>query len=415
MKTILSKISSLLFVTAVVVWIIGCNSEKRAVDARADLDYCHSRVMLALGDLTGTPDSSSYSLMPRNIAPGDSLWTLRPAVAEEWCSGFWPGILWLDYEATADSVVLQAARRYTDAMLPIIDQPVYDHDLGFLMFCSCGNAYRITRDEKYKDAILRTADSLATLFNPAVGTMLSWPRNVEMFGGHNTIMDNMINLETLLWAADNGGSAALRDMAIAHARTTMKYHFREDGTCYHVAVYDPQDGHFIRGCTHQGYSDASTWSRGQSWAVYGYTVMYRFTHDPEFLAHAIKVTDAFIDRLPADHIPYWDFDDPRGEASPRDVSAACVVASALTELIGYVDNETAKRYVDNLKGIMLSLSSDTYRSQGNCRSALLHSTGHHPAGSEIDYSIVYADYYYMEALNRFDKIKDFSKFAQLSR
>lgn len=414
MKYIDLKIGALAFTGAVTAGLAGCGSPRPAVDVEADQEFCHNRVELALSDLL-TDDSSDYSMIPRNIAPGDSLWTLRPATAEEWCSGFWPGVLWLDYEATGDERIAVQARRYTEALEQILDKPVFDHDLGFLMFCSYGNAYRLTRDTLYRDVILRTADSLATLFNPRVGTMLSWPRNVEMFGGHNTIMDNMINLETLFWAADNGGDPSLRDIAIKHAETTMKNHFRPDGTCYHVAVYDQESGEFRRGCTHQGYSDQSVWARGQAWAIYGYTVVYRATHDQRFLDFAYKVTDAYLDRLPEDHIPYWDFDDPRIPDAPRDASAACVVASALTELIGYSDHDHASRYASELKSMLQSLSSDAYRPADRCRSALLHSTGHHPAGSEIDYSIIYADYYYMEALNRFAKIKDLSTFASLSR
>ncbi len=404
------KIDSLklgLFVVSagIVAGLLGCRSSRQALNVQDDQKFCHAHVVKALDDLT-LGDSVDYSVVPRNIAPGDSLWTLRPVTAEEWCSGFWPGVLWLDYEATGDETVKQQAAAYTLGLRSILDLPVYDHDLGFLMFCSCGNAYRLTGDPVYKDILLQTADSLATLFNPAVGTMLSWPRNVEMFGGHNTIMDNMINLETLFWAADNGGSPELRDIAVRHAETTMRYHFRPDGTCYHVAVYDPVNGDFLRGCTHQGYSDESTWARGQAWAVYGYTVVYRCTRDPRFLDFACKVTDAYLDRLPADAIPYWDFDDPAIPDAPRDASAACVVASALTELVGYVDKDHAERYSHSLTDMLTSLSTPAYRAADDCRSVLLHSTGHYPVGSEIDYSIIYADYYYMEALNRYSHLKD---------
>ncbi|MDE6403643.1 MAG: glycoside hydrolase family 88 protein, partial [Muribaculaceae bacterium] len=147
----------------VVAGLLGCQAPKQALDVEKDQQFCHTRVLKALGDLTAG-DSVDYSMVPRNIAPGDSLWTLRPVKAEEWCSGFWPGVLWLDYEATGDEAVKEQAQAYTLAMQSIIDRPVYDHDLGFLMFCSCGNAYRLTGDSIYKDMILRTADSLATLF-----------------------------------------------------------------------------------------------------------------------------------------------------------------------------------------------------------------------------------------------------------
>ena len=334
------------------------------------------------------------------------MWACRKATPDEWCSGFWPGVLWYDYELTGDTLVREQARRYTGALEYLADRPIFDHDLGFLMLCSYGNGYRITADQRYKEVLLASADSLATLFNPAAGTMLSWPRNVEMFGGHNTIMDNMINLEVLFWASKNGGDHSLYDMAVKHAETTMNNHFRPDGTCFHVAVYDPADGHFIKGVTHQGYSDSSTWARGQAWAVYGYTMVYRETHDKRFLDFACKVTDAYLKRLPDDMVPYWDFDDPAIPEAPRDASAAGVVASALLELQEYVDEDKSEEYRHAAIEMLASLNSEAYRSGEKRCSFLDHSTGHHPAGSEIDASIIYADYYYLEALVRLKKLDE---------
>lgn len=196
---------------------------------------------------------------------------------------FWPGILWYDYEYTQDPKIKEEAEKFTASLKFLSEIPAYDHDLGFLVFCSYGNGYRLTGNPEYKQVIINTADSLSALFNPRVGTMLSWPRNVKMFGGHNTIMDNMINLEMLFWAAKNGGNPYLFDIAVAHADKTMKYHFRPDYTSYHVAVYDTLTGEFIKGVTHQGYSDDSMWARGQAWAIYGYTVVYRETKDVRYL------------------------------------------------------------------------------------------------------------------------------------
>ena len=175
-------------------------------------------------------------MSPKNIAPGDSTWNLYPVSKELWTEGFWPGILWYDYEYTGDSKILEATEKYTEALGFLSGIPAYDHDLGFIIFCSYGNGYRLTGKEEYRKVILETADRLASLYNPAVGTILSWPREMENFGGHNTIMDNMINLEMLFWAAENGGSPEYADIARSHADTTMKYNFRPDGTSYHVAV-----------------------------------------------------------------------------------------------------------------------------------------------------------------------------------
>ncbi len=387
------------------ILLASCASTASTENFNVDqaLEYCNTQVHRSLAALGA--DSTDYTMMPRNIQGTDSAWACRKASPDEWCSGFWPGILWYDFESSRDEIVREEAERYTEALEYLSQRPAFDHDLGFLMFCSYGNAYRLTGSPKFRDIILASADTLATLFNPKVGTILSWPRNVEMLGGHNTIMDNMINLEMLFWASKNGGDKRLYDIALKHAETTMEYHFRPDGTCYHVAVYDPESGKFIKGMTHQGYSDSSTWARGQAWAVYGYTMVFRETQDRRFLDFACKVTDAYLRRLPDDYVPYWDFDDPAIPDAPRDASAACVVASALLELQAYVTPEKRDEYRDAAVKMLASLSSDEFRSGDKRHSFLDHSTGHKPAGSEIDAAIVYADYYYIEALLRLKKLE----------
>lgn len=370
-------------------------------DVDKALAYCDTQVRRTLDELSCGDGGTDYTMMPRNIPDSTSHWYCSKATKEEWCAGFWPGILWYDYEYTKDPVIKAEAERFTDALESISHiTPAYDHDLGFLMFCSYGNGYRLTHNEAYREVILRSADALAELFNPKAGTILSWPRNVEMLGGHNTIMDNMINLEMLFWASKNGGDKNLYDIAVSHADTTMKYHFRPDYTSYHVAVYDTLTGHFVKGMTHQGYSDSSMWARGQAWAIYGYTVVYRETQDPKYLDFVQRVTDVYLKRLPDDYIPYWDFDDPAIPYAPRDASAACVVASALLELSGYVSPEKGSTYREAALRMLESLSSDKYQCGKQKPAFLLHSTGHYPNGSEIDASIIYADYYYIEALLR---------------
>ncbi|MGI6233321.1 MAG: glycoside hydrolase family 88 protein, partial [Prevotella sp.] len=341
------------------------------------LDYCHHQVKRALKELS---DDGRYefSKEPRNILANDRQkgWNLRPATAEEWCSGFWPGILWMDYMVSKDTSLLRVARGYTESLQPIVNRPVYDHDLGFLINCSYGKGYAVTGDANYKKVLLRAADSLATLFNPVVGTMLSWPREVKRQGWpHNTIMDNMMNLELLFWASRNGGNPLLYDLAVAHAKTTMQHQFRPDGTCYHVAVYDTITGNFIKGVTHQGWSDASTWSRGQAWAIYGYTVVYRYTHNPMFLKFAEKVTDIYMEKLRKtsdDLIPSWDMDAP--DRQVKDASAACVIASALLELQGYVEPSKQRTYREFALQSLAELCTDKYLSGKKNVSFLLHST-----------------------------------------
>ena len=415
------------------------------------LAYCSIQVDRALATLR----PYNFTKMPRNILEeqgvgskehGVQTWNLRPAKAEEWCSGFWPGILWMTFEYNKSEAVQKAAQGYTDAILPIIDSPVYDHDLGFIVINSLLKGYEQTKDKRYRDFALRAADSLVTLFNPRVGTLLSWPRHIKDYGGHNTIMDNMMNLELLFWASKEqthpltppceGGElqssgtqkdgnapaflpitgeaerGSLYDIAVRHAETTMKHHFRKDGSCYHVAVYNPETGKFIKGLTHQGYNNQSMWSRGQAWAIYGYTMVYRYTHEKRFLDFAQKVTDIYLKRLHEtsdDCIPYWDMDDPEivnsksvNRKCPKDVSAACIVASALLELSQYAPD---KGYRDEAELMLEALSTPRYQSGTENVAFLKHSTGHYPAGTEIDASIVYADYYYIEALLRLKNLE----------
>nr|MBW0049274.1 glycoside hydrolase family 88 protein [Segatella copri] len=377
------------------------------LDVEKQLQYCHKQIKRALAELQQKDDSFDYTMEPRNILKGDKQkgWNCRKATPEEWCDGFWPGILWMDYQNTKDEAVRKAAEGYTESLKGIAYRPCYDHDIGFLMFCSYGKGYEVNHSQEYKNVILASADSLATLFNPIVGTILSWPREVKPRNWpHNTIMDNMMNLDMMLWAAKNGGNKLLYDLAVTHAKTTMQNHFRPDGSCYHVAVYDTISGDFVKGVTHQGYSDDSMWSRGQSWAIYGYTMVYRYTRNKMFLDFAQKVTDIYIKRLKEtsdDLIPLWDMDDLRGvKGAPKDVSAACVVADALLELQQYVGGEKGEEYKQFAIQSLAQLSTDKYQSGKKNVAFLMHSTGHHPAGSEIDASIIYADYYYLEALNR---------------
>ena len=392
---------------AVVLGFCTCaHQPSGTLDVNKALDYCAKQTQRTLTELK-TDSGIDYTMMPRNIMADEQHWNCRKATKEEWCAGFWPGVLWYDYEYTKDKQVLEEAENFTHSLKFLSHIPAYDHDLGFLVFCSYGNGYRLTKNPAYKQVILDTADTLATLFNPIVGTILSWPREVEPRNWpHNTIMDNMINLEMLFWAAKNGGNPYLYDIAVSHADKTMKCQFRPDYTSYHVAVYDTITGNLIKGVTHQGYADSTMWARGQAWAIYGYTVVYRETKDPKYLDFVQKVTDVYLDRLPEDKVPYWDFDDPSIPDAPRDASAGAVVASALLELFTYLPNGTGKRYKDAAIEMLTSLSSDSYQSGESKPSFLLHSVGHWPNHSEIDASIIYADYYYIEALLRLKRLQE---------
>ncbi len=394
--------------------LLSCTQKNTSNEFNVDkeLAYCNSQVHQTLTEISGK------KMMPRNIMDSLTQWKLVPIEISEWTVGFWPGILWYNYENTKDTTDANVATYYTDLLEPLTKLSAYDHDLGFQIFCSYGNGYRLTGNGEYKQIILNAADTLATLFNPKVGTILSWPREVEngRFAPYNTIMDNMINLEMLYWAAKNGGDKRLYDIATKHAETTMKYHFREDGGNYHVALYDTISGDFIKGVTHQGYADSTLWARGQAWAIYGYTVVYRETQDKKFLRFAEKVTDLYLSRLSKnEYVPYWDFDAPDIPNAPKDASAAAVVASGLLELFQLEDDtRKSEEYKQAATNMLIELSSDKYQSGDKKPSFLLHSVGHWPNGSEIDASINYADYYYIEALSRYKKMeKGFRKNKQI--
>ena len=386
----------------VLLFFTSCTTQNpiEKLDTQKMINYCVAKVEGTMNSLTAA-DS-----LPRNILKGQTQW--NKVGIHDWCSGFWPGILWYAYQESGDTTILHNARKFTAPLKGVLDVPVADHDLGFMLFCSFGNGYRLTHDSTYQQILLTAADSLATLFNPKVGTILSWPAmRAKMGWPHNTIIDNMINLELLFWASKHGGSHDLYDMAVSHAEVSMHTLVRPDYTTFHVAVFDTTDGHFIKGVTHQGYSDSSMWARGQGWGIYGFTMCYRETEKEEFLHTAERLADVFIKRLPKDGIPYWDFDDPAIPNAPKDASAAAVAASGMLELSTYMkDPEQKAKYYNAAVSLLTKLSSPEYLSGDANQAFLLHSTGHKPAGSEIDASIIYADYYYLESLLRLKKIEN---------
>lgn len=397
-------IYSIMVALGVAILVTACSTKKEStttpeLDVDKMIGYSVEKVKSSMAEL------SDWDSLPRNIYPNQTQW--NKVGIHDWTSGFWPGLLWYAYEASGDAAILENARKFTEPLGGVLDVPVDNHDLGFMLYCSFGNGYRLANDPSYHKLILTAADSLATLYNPTVGTILSWPAmRAKMNWPHNTIIDNMINLELLFWASKNGGDAGLYDLAVDHAKTSMTSLIRPDYSTYHVAVFDTVDGHFIKGVTHQGLADDSQWARGQGWGIYGYTMCYRETGNEEFLATARQLADVFINRLPADGIPYWDFDDPQIPNAPKDASAAAVAASGMLELSEYMkDAQLKSKYKDAAVSLLSRLSSPQYLSGDKNQSLLLHSTGHKPNGSEIDASIIYADYYYLEALLRLKKME----------
>lgn len=326
--------------------------------------------------------------------------TLRLCDPMDWTSGFFPGSLWYAFAMTGDARLKAQAIDYTNKMYPV-RMARHTHDIGFMMDCSYGNALRFAPNDSVKPVLIQSADNLIRRFDQRIGCIRSWD-----FGDWNfpVIIDNMMNLKLLFRVSHLTGDRKYRDIAVRHALTTMKHHFRTDYTSYHVVSYN-DDGTVERKCTFQGKSDDSAWARGQAWAVYGYEECYRETGDARFLKQAEHIADMIIRRVrTADRIPYWDYDAPAGKDTPRDVSAACITASAFLDLSRLADN--GEKYFTYAETILRNLSGDTYlaRPGTNEGFVLMHSTGSLPNGSEIDTPINYADYYFMEALYRYAEL-----------
>lgn len=331
--------------------------------------------------------------------------TLKMSHSREWTSGFFPGTLWYMYEYTKDPKWKEKAIELTKT----VEREQYNtgtHDLGFMMFNSYGNGLRLINDESYKPTIVQSAKSLITRYVPNAKTIRSWDHNKDKWQCP-VIIDNMMNLELLFWASKETGDPIFHDIAVVHANTTMKNHFRDDYSTYHVIDYDTITGEVLNRNQHQGYKDESTWSRGEAWAIYGFTATYRDTKDEAYLKVARNVADFIFTHpnLPTDLIPYWDFDAPNIPNEERDVSAATITASALYELSTY-GGDKAKQYKKWADTILENLTKN-YRATLNSDGGflLLHSTGAKSLNSEIDVPLVYADYFFLEALLRKQKLE----------
>ncbi|UNY97472.1 glycoside hydrolase family 88 protein [Zhouia spongiae] len=332
--------------------------------------------------------------------------TLRYVGAYDWTSGFYPGTLWNLYALTKDEKWKERAVLYTEK-LDTIQYWEDNHDVGFMIECSYGSGLKYMNSFEYDSVIVRTAKSLSTRFKPNAGVIQSWEWNKKW--ECPVIIDNMMNLELLFHATRITGDSVYYKIATSHADTTIKNHFREDNSSYHVVDYNKETGEVIQKNTHQGLSDDSAWSRGQAWGLYGYTLCYRETKDDKYLDQAVKIAEFIKNHpnLPADKVPYWDYNAPAADDTPRDASAAAIAASALYELSQYVDDAKKEDYVSFANAIVESLSSPKYLAETgtNAGFILKHSVGSKPHDVEVDVPLNYADYYFLEALIRQEKIK----------
>ena len=320
-----------------------------------------------------------------------------------WCSGFYPGtLIYLDESAKKPIFEKEINRVFQDLKKEQFNKTT--HDLGFMMFCSFGNANRLNPSLEYAEILMNSAKSLASRFDEKVGCIKSWDSKDDSY---LVIIDNMMNLELLFWASEYSGDKSYYDIAVKHANTTLKNHFRSDFSSYHVVNYNSKTGEIKQKKTAQGYADESAWARGQSWGLYGYTVMYRATKDKKYLDQAVAIAEFILNHpnLPKDKVPYWDFNAPNIPDALRDSSAGAVIASALLELENYVDKAHSKKYSAAAQTIIQTLSSNEYLAEEGTNGGFIlkHGVGHIPQKTEIDVPLTYGDYYFVEAMLRYKK------------
>ncbi len=389
---VLTSLTALLILS---LMLISCqNKSGKEQDLKKFID---KQLQFAVEQYKGMEDDLPDTLMPRTIGSDGKLITSN---IEWWCSGFFPGTLWYLYEYSGDEQLRTIAARRT----MILESEKYDsttHDLGLMLYSSFGNAYRITHEPQYKDILETGALSLASRFSPVTGCIRSWDHGSWEFP---VIIDNMMNLEYLYWAAHSTGMDQFSNIAVSHTNITMKNHFRPDYSSFHLVDYDSKTGQVTGKQTVQGYSDGSAWARGQSWGLYGFTVAFRETGDSSYLKQAKNIAGFLIGNpnMPADMIPYWDYNDPAIPDTYRDASAGAIMASALIELSDYCSGEDSARYINAAIKAVRTLGSEKYRASlgTNGHFILKHSVGHLPSKSEVDVPLTYADYYFVEALMR---------------
>ncbi|MCM5527903.1 glycoside hydrolase family 88 protein [Parasegetibacter sp. NRK P23] len=378
--------------------VLTFSAAAQKINTKQIIREAEQQTLLLLKETEAIRVAKPNLVAPRTYEHGE----LKLVPSRDWTSGFFAGELWMLYAFTKNKIWQQQAEKYT-ALLEQEKWNAGTHDMGFKMYCSYGTGYALTKDTAYKNVLIRSAKTLASRFHPKVGAIRSWDHHKEVWQ-FPVIIDNMMNLELLFAATRLTGDSSFYNIAVSHANTTLKNHFRSDNSSFHVIDYDTLTGAVLQKNTHQGHAHTSAWARGQAWGLYGYTMCYRETKDPTYLQQAEKIAAFFFSHpnLPEDAVPYWDFNAPDIPNAPRDASAAAVMASGLYELSGYSKNgKQYRKYADKIMSSLMKY----YRSPigENKGFILVHSTGNLPSNGEIDVPINYADYYFLEALGRREK------------
>ncbi len=393
------RLKGLLSLFVLSLFFFACNDSKKQTDIIEESFKADSLLSIRYQKLLDYKvDSVSF---PRSYAYKKN--EIIKVPSRDWTSGFFAGNLWQLYKLTGQDEFKNRAKQWTVFM----EKEKHNdktHDMGFKVFCSFGKGLENEGGKTYEDVIVESAQTLSTRFNDNIGSIRSWDFNKEVWQ-YPVIIDNMMNLELLFEATQITGDSSYHKLAVTHANTTLKNHFRSDNSCYHVVDYDTLTFQPRLKVTHQGIADESSWTRGQSWAIYGFTMAYRFTKDPNYLERAKATATFFLNHknLPEDGIPYWDFDDPNIPDAPRDVSAGAIVASALIELYQFTKDSTYLKYSEK---VVRNLKSKEYILPANLDAPFIlnHSTGNWPKDDEVDEPIVYADYYFLETLLRLQNL-----------
>jgi len=386
----------------------------------ADIDALHiGPTVLDAADLTYTPVidvAAAMSVAQIKLAAHDAKSTTKLNYPREhalhvanwttigptnWEGGFYPGALWQMFEHTGDPAWQARAAAWT-AGLTNRQFDTTTHDLGFIVGNSFGQGMQLASDAAYLDVVLNAARSLSSRFDPDGGAIRSWNG-----GNFQVIIDSLMNLELLFLAAKHGGTTAsgggpdeLYNIAVSHAGRVLANHLRPDGSTYHVVDYSAATGAVLSKYTHQGKSSESTWARGQAWAVYGFTMVYRETRDERFLVVARRAADYFLAHLPDDFVPMADFQSPYSDLAHKDSSAAAIAASGLIELSQLeTDARRSQRYRSGAANMLDSLTSSTYLSTDSKNAGLLlHGARTYPGENR---TYMFGDYYFLEAMRRF--------------
>ena len=394
-------------------FLLACVAVLVAFTEKGEIKIIEKQYENVLKEVNGTTN------IPRSLHADGSL---KAVNIYDWTSGFFAGNLWYIYELTHNEKWIDHAIYWTE-ILDTIQYWTGNHDIGFMINCSYGNGLRLTGNKDYEQVIVNAAQSLSQRFNSNVGCIKSWDYRKAWDGKTEwyfpVIIDNMMNLELLFKASKLSGNSKFYDIAVTHAKTTAKNHYRDDYSCYHVIDYDSETGAVLDKATCQGFTDESSWARGQAWGLYGFVVCYRETGDRFFLDFAENIASYIMNSpyIPEDKVPYWDYhvnqegyvpewdyDPSRCKQIFHDVSSSTITASALLELSTLTEN--GQKYYDYASEIIESVSKPPYvfTNHETAFFYLKQSVGSVPHGGDVNQPVNYADYYYFESLLRKQKI-----------